>query len=310
MSLFITSDYSSRQIFFKNIFLKRLFSILLFVGCIFNLGNWSGTLHAQNVGINATGAVPDASAMLDVAAANKGVLLPRVSLTGITDAVTISSPATSLLVYNTAIAGTAPNTVTPGYYYWANSKWNRLSTSAGSLIPFSSGNSLNGASVRSSQPILMGFGNNAVEVINASGESTSPVQAGGYSFVVPFNGVIQNLQVSTDLFVFPFNINSFGLQYDFTVFVSSSFPNNGIDHPAQPYLTTPLTTSVRFGFPNTSIDPSGSFRSATNINTGSITVNAGDRIGVRVRTNPGTDGSAQEVTQLSFNASLMYIPAQ
>jgi hypothetical protein len=124
---------------------------------------------------------------------------------------------------------------------------------------------------------------------------------------VPFNGVIHNLQVSTDLFIFPFNVNDFGLQYDFTVFVSPSSPNNGIDHPAQPYVTTPLTTSVRFGFPNTTIEP-GSFRSATNINMGSITVNAGDRIGIRVRTNPGTDGSAQEVTQLSFSASLMYTP--
>ena len=178
------------------------------------------------------------------------------------------------------------------------------------MIPFSSGNSLNGASVTSAKPILMGFGNNTAETIDAGGESSSPVQPGGYSFVVPFNGIIQNLQVSTDLFIFPFNVNTFGLQYDFTVYVSPSSPNNGIDHLPQPYVTTALTTSVRFGFPNTIINPAGSFRSATNINTGSITVNAGDRVGVRVRTNPGTDGSSQEVTQLTFNASVIYTHAQ
>jgi hypothetical protein len=34
--------------------------------------------------------------------------------------------ATSLLVYNTATAGAAPNNVTPGYYYWDGVKWLRL----------------------------------------------------------------------------------------------------------------------------------------------------------------------------------------
>jgi hypothetical protein len=156
----------------------------------------------------------------------------------------------------------------------------------------------------------MGFGNSTVQVINqASGESTSPPEAGGFSFVMPFNGVIQNLQVSTDVLVASVaTINTIGLQYDFTVFVSPSFPNNGISHLAQPYVTTPLTTSVRFGFPNTFI--AGTFYSATNINTGTITVNAGDRIGLRVRTNQSTDASASDITQLSFNASLMYTPAQ
>src|SRR5688572_2967176 len=58
-------------------------------------------LRAQNVGINATGTAPDNSAMLDVQSANKGLLIPRISLTSVTDAVTISNPATSLLVFNT-----------------------------------------------------------------------------------------------------------------------------------------------------------------------------------------------------------------
>ena len=190
--------------------------MLFFVTGVFS----SNTLHAQTVGITAPASLPAASAMLDVAAANKGVLLPRVSLTGITDAVTITSPATSLLVYNTATAGSSPNNVTPGYYFFANSRWNRMSTSAGTLIPFSSGIIINGATVISAQPRILGFGSNTVQTIDGSGESTNPPEAGGFSFAVPFTGVIQNLQISTDLLVASVTaINTIGLQYDFTVFV-------------------------------------------------------------------------------------------
>jgi hypothetical protein len=35
----------------------------------------------------------------------------------------ITSPAISLLVYNTKANGTVPNNVTPGYYYWDGAKW-------------------------------------------------------------------------------------------------------------------------------------------------------------------------------------------
>lgn len=58
-----------------------------------------GFLWAQSVGIGTS--TPDASARLEVSATNRGVLIPRVSLTSVTDATTISNPATSLLVYNT-----------------------------------------------------------------------------------------------------------------------------------------------------------------------------------------------------------------
>jgi hypothetical protein len=175
-------------------------------------------------------------------------------------------------------------------------------------IVFSTGQTLNGATVVSASPILMGFGNHTVEVIDGSGESTSPPDAGGFAFPVPFSGTIQNLQVSADLLVASVtSINTIGLQYDFTVFIAPSVPNNGIDHPSSPYVTTPLTTSVRFGFPNTIVTV-GAFRTSTNINTGSITVNAGDRIGVRVRTLPSTDPSASDITQLSFSASVSYVP--
>ncbi|MES2773238.1 MAG: tail fiber domain-containing protein [Bacteroidota bacterium] len=74
------------------------------------------TIHAQNVGIGTTS--PHVSAILDITANNRGLLIPRVALTDLNDAVTIPSPAASLLVYNTATAGSGRFAVSPGYYYW------------------------------------------------------------------------------------------------------------------------------------------------------------------------------------------------
>jgi hypothetical protein len=87
------------------------------------------TIHAQvvkqKVGDNPT--VISASTVLEVESTNKGVLLPRIGLASATDATTIPSPATSLLIYNTATAGTSPNDVAPGFYYWSGTRWNKLS---------------------------------------------------------------------------------------------------------------------------------------------------------------------------------------
>src|SRR5688572_14210354 len=90
--------------------MKRFFLIALLVGC-YKIN------FAQNVGVNNSGATPDVSAMLDIVALDKGLLIPRVALTGANDAVTVPTPATSLMVYNTATAGVSPNDVSPGYYY-------------------------------------------------------------------------------------------------------------------------------------------------------------------------------------------------
>jgi trimeric autotransporter adhesin len=67
--------------------------------------------NAQNVGIGT--ATPDASALLELNATNKGLLIPKVALTSLSDAVTIAAPATGLLVYNTNAA--VPGGV--GFYY-------------------------------------------------------------------------------------------------------------------------------------------------------------------------------------------------
>jgi hypothetical protein len=78
----------------------------------------------SQVGIGTT--TPNASAKLDITSTNKGFLPPRVTLNGTADVATISNPAAGLMVYNTATAGTSPNNVIPGYYYWNGSAWTRI----------------------------------------------------------------------------------------------------------------------------------------------------------------------------------------
>ena len=58
----------------------------------------------RGMAVNNTGATAAASSILDVSSTDKGILIPRVSLSATTDAATIVSPATSLIVYNTNAA--------------------------------------------------------------------------------------------------------------------------------------------------------------------------------------------------------------
>ena len=73
---------------------------------------------------------PNASAKLDVSSSTLGFLPPRVALTASNVFAPItgtSSAAAGLLIYNTATAGTAPNNVVPGYYYWNGTAWTQIS---------------------------------------------------------------------------------------------------------------------------------------------------------------------------------------
>jgi len=97
--------------------MKRLFLLSLIVSALSLY-----TAKAQNnVGIGTT--TPAASALLDLTATDKGLLVPRVTLSATNVAAPVTTPATGLLVFNTATAGTAPNNVVPGFYYWDGTKW-------------------------------------------------------------------------------------------------------------------------------------------------------------------------------------------
>src|SRR4051812_23573574 len=71
------------------------------------------TGHAQNVAINADGSQPNANAALDIKAANKGLLIPRVS-----SSTRLLIPGTKgLLVYDTT---------TNSFWYNTGSAWQNM----------------------------------------------------------------------------------------------------------------------------------------------------------------------------------------
>ena len=93
---------------------SNILSLLVFTAIF----TYTTTAQAQ-VGIGTNS--PGASAQLEVTSTSKGFLPPRVTLQGTDDATkgtpTIVSPATGLLVYNSASAGSGATAVTPGFYY-------------------------------------------------------------------------------------------------------------------------------------------------------------------------------------------------
>lgn len=58
--------------------------------------------------------------VLDIQSTNKDLLIPRVALTGKTDVTTTPNPAHSLIIYNTANAGSSPNDVVADNIYKFN----------------------------------------------------------------------------------------------------------------------------------------------------------------------------------------------
>ncbi len=86
--------------------MKKIVAMTLFVLAA------AATAHAQGVGINATGAAADTSAILDLSATNKGLLVPRMTAA---QRAAIVLPATGLVVYQ--LDGTA------GLYFNAGSEF-------------------------------------------------------------------------------------------------------------------------------------------------------------------------------------------
>ena len=98
------------------------------------------TAFAQGVGINATGAAVDTSAILDLSSTNKGLLVPRMTAA---QRAAIVLPATGLVVYQTdGTAGLYFNAGTSGSASWqlvgANAIGGQWSASGANLY-YSSG---------------------------------------------------------------------------------------------------------------------------------------------------------------------------
>jgi hypothetical protein len=84
-------------------------------------------LSRAQVSVNITGALPAASAMLDVSSTSKGMLIPQVSIDSLKDVTSIASPANGLIVYNTTQPGVR-NDMSRGYYWYSTNalSWVKL----------------------------------------------------------------------------------------------------------------------------------------------------------------------------------------
>ena len=137
--------------------MKKITLLIIVSFCIFYT-----RLNAQ-VGIGTL--TPDASSMLDITATNKGLLIPRVNLTSLTDATTIANPITSLLVYNINAGLTGGN----GYYYNSGSSglpvWTKLATGTAGNSWLLTGNSGTDTAVN-----FIGTTDNKALIIKVAGE--------------------------------------------------------------------------------------------------------------------------------------------
>jgi hypothetical protein len=106
--------------------------IISAISLLFPFGK-AGMGFAQNVGISAVGIVPNAGAGLDVNYSDKGMLIPRVSLSNVSTynpPITAGGNARSMLVYNTNTAVVGGNG--EGFYYWDSvaTKWKYIAAPA------------------------------------------------------------------------------------------------------------------------------------------------------------------------------------
>jgi len=161
--------------------------ILIFFFLIIATGAFAQT------GIGTT--TPNASAKLDVSSSTQGFMPPRVALTASNVFSPITGTAASaagLIVYNTNTAGTAPNNVTPGYYFWNGSAWiNMIGSTTSSTITGNGTTSTiaNFSSVINEQTAnytLSNTDNGEIVVINSSNPTTITVP----SLSVGFNCLI------------------------------------------------------------------------------------------------------------------------
>ena len=168
------------------------------------------------VGINTTS--PDSSAVLDLVAKNnnKGLLIPRIPLTGPSDILTVPNPAMSLLVYNT----TTNASISPGFYYWNGTSWMKLgdkrdALSHGTNDPAAS--SLHHAGdvyVNTTTGMIFTYnGTNWISQMSGSGFLTTKIIAteGQLNFTTPWNVTADRTKVYRN-----------GVNIDFTVSGSST----------------------------------------------------------------------------------------
>jgi trimeric autotransporter adhesin len=83
-------------------------------------------ITAQNVGIGTS--TPVSSAILDLTSDSKGLLIPRVALTGQFAQAPVTGVVEGMLVYNTNADQQAFGGRGKGFYYWTGFRWDKLNS--------------------------------------------------------------------------------------------------------------------------------------------------------------------------------------
>ncbi len=95
---------------------------LIVLSCLLVFLYATTILTAQNVGIGTDN--PHNSAKLHIVDANRGILIPEISIVSLSNSAPVSSPANGLLVYNTNTSVTGG--FGKGFYYWNSTAWSFL----------------------------------------------------------------------------------------------------------------------------------------------------------------------------------------
>jgi len=138
-------------------------AIVLFVLAI----SISSVISQNNMGVGTN--TPDASAILDLTATDMGLLIPRVTLVGVSNGTNpISSPATGLLVYNSA------GVLATGFYYWDGSQWVQVGAAGSSCVTLDEAYDCGGSGAGDS----ITADNGSVKItLPATGTSNSAIEA-------------------------------------------------------------------------------------------------------------------------------------
>jgi hypothetical protein len=143
------------------------------------LASMFGIMNASaQVGVGVTGSV-EGSAKLQVDASDKGFLPPRVTLTATNVAAPVTSPATGLLVFNTASNGSGSTAVSPGFYYYSGSAWVRLivptdnAANVTGTVPITNGGTGQTTSTAALNALLPAQTGNAEKILKTDGTNTS-----------------------------------------------------------------------------------------------------------------------------------------
>jgi hypothetical protein len=169
--------------------MKKSF-LLLLVMIFYSAFSWG------QVGIGTSS--PSTAAKLDISATDKGLLPPRIALTGASNSAPITGQLEAgLLIYNTATI----SDVTPGYYYWSGSAWKRLISPSEDSYPISVSNGGTGSTSLTANRVLLGNGTSALQtvapgtsgnVLTSNGTtwaSTAPVTPSSFSSDITVNGI-------------------------------------------------------------------------------------------------------------------------